>query len=241
MPTRVVRIRVTLVWPLFSIAWKRELIIYLDESGDLGFDFEHKRPSRKFVITLLVCDSSGVTREFRTAVRRTLKNKLNKGKKGSRIVHELKGTNTNLAIKRYFYRHAPKRGWKVYTVVVNKERVHEHLRTKPGKQKLYNYISRFLLDKVDLAEVRNAVTLVVDRSKNKDEVADFNGYMKNQLDALLPLDIPVNFYHERSHENPGLQAVDLFCWGVFRKYEHGDYAWYREYGSRIGFETEYLR
>ena len=126
-------------------------------------------------------------------------------------------------------------------MVVNKERVHEHLRTKPGKQKLYNYISRFLLDKVDLAEVRNAVTLVVDRSKNKDEVADFNRYMKNQLDALLPLDIPVNFYHERSHENPGLQAVDLFCWGVFRKYEHGDYAWYREYGSRIGFETDYLR
>ncbi len=126
-------------WLPYSTAWKRELVIYLDESGDLGFDFEHKRPSRKFVITLLVCDSSGVTREFRTAVRRTLKNKLNKGKKGSRIVHELKGTNTNLAIKRYFYRHAPKSGWSIYTVVVNKERVYEGLQTKHGKKKLYNF------------------------------------------------------------------------------------------------------
>lgn len=217
------------------------MIIYLDESGDLGFDFENKRPSKKFVITLLVCESSQVTRGFRTAVRRTLKNKLNHGKKSSRIVHELKGTGTTLAIKKYFYRHSPKNGWQIYTVAVNKERVHEHLRTKSGKQKLYNYISRFLLEHVNLTDMRNAVTLVVDRCKNKDEIADFNQYLKNQLDALLPLDVPVNFYHERSHENTGLQAVDLFCWGVFRKYEHNDHEWYREYGARIVFETEYLK
>ena len=30
------------------------MIIYLDESGDLGFDFENKQPSRYFVITVLV-------------------------------------------------------------------------------------------------------------------------------------------------------------------------------------------
>ena len=33
-----------------------KMIIYLDESGDLCFDFNGKNPSRKFVITLLVCD-----------------------------------------------------------------------------------------------------------------------------------------------------------------------------------------
>lgn len=31
------------------------MIIYLDESGDLGFDFTNKKPSKKFVIILLVC------------------------------------------------------------------------------------------------------------------------------------------------------------------------------------------
>ena len=75
----------------------------------------------------------------------------------------------------------------------------------------------------------SAVTLVVDRCKNKDEIPDFNHYLANQLEALLPLDVPLNIYHEHSHENAGLQAVDLFCWGVFRKYEHGDLDWYREY------------
>lgn len=217
------------------------MIIYLDESGDLGFDFVNKRPSKQFVITLLVCESGSVTKGFRTAVRRTLKNKLNYGKTGSRVVHELKGTGTTLAVKRYFYRHSPKSGWRVYAVAVNKQRVFGNLHTKPGRKRLYNYIARFLLEKVDLANAGDAVALVVDRCKNKDEIAAFNAYLANQLEALLPLDVPLNIHHEHSHENAGLQAVDLFCWGVFRKYEHGDYRWYREYGRHIAFETEYLR
>jgi hypothetical protein len=174
-------------------------------------------------------------------VRRTLKNKLNQGKKKSRIVNELKGTGTTLAVKKYFYRHSPKTGWRVYAVAVNKERVYDHLQSKSGKKKLYNFIARFLLEQVDLGAPGNAVTLTVDKSKNKDEIRDFNQYLASQLEALLPLNVPLNIYHEHSSENAGLQAVDLFCWGVFRKYEHRDLAWYREYGARIAFETEYLR
>jgi hypothetical protein len=53
------------------------LIVYLDESGDLGFDFSKPKTSRKFVITLLVCDGVEGADGFRKAARRTLKNKLN--------------------------------------------------------------------------------------------------------------------------------------------------------------------
>jgi len=38
----------------------------------------------------------------------------------------------------------------------------------------------------------------------------------------------------------GLQAVDLFCWGIYRKYEHGDVQWYKQYANKILFETENL-
>ena len=216
------------------------MIIYLDESGDLGFDFNTKRPSKKFVITILVCGRSARTKGFKTAVDRTLRNKLNRKKIGGRIVQELKGTGTTLPIKKYFYRHAPQGGWKLYAVALNKQRVYEYLQTKQGKKKLYNYIARFLLQKIDLSQAGPAVTLVVDKSKNKDEIADFNEYVSNQLEALLLLDVPLNIYHERSQENAGLQAVDLFCWGIYRKYEHGDRAWYDVFGEKIMFETEYL-
>jgi hypothetical protein len=92
-----------------------------------------------------------------------------------------------------------------------------------------------------LQNVTPAVTLITDRCKNREEIRDFNGYVANQLEALLPLNVPLNIYHERSHDNEGLQAVDLFCWGIFRKYEEGDSAWYDVYREEIVFETEYLR
>ncbi|KAF0183245.1 MAG: hypothetical protein FD164_803 [Nitrospirae bacterium] len=215
------------------------MIIYLDESGDLGFDFSKPKTTRKFVITLLVCENKNASDSFRFAVRRTLKNKLNNGK--NRSVHELKGTETALPIKQYFHRQLGTNGWHIYTVVLNKQRVNDDLRKPLAKKKLYNFLARFILEKIDLSLAAPAVTLILDRCKNRDEIRDFNSYVENQLQALLPLNIPLNIYHERSHENAGLQAVDLFCWGIFRKYEKLDTAWYEMYRSSIIYETEYLR
>jgi hypothetical protein len=46
------------------------MIIYLDESGDLGFDFENKNPSEKFIITILMCENRRIARGFRKAIHR---------------------------------------------------------------------------------------------------------------------------------------------------------------------------
>lgn len=209
------------------------MIIYLDESGDLGFDYKCNSPSQKFVITLLVCNNKGAVDSFKRAVRKTLKNKLNHRKQNKRRVEELHATKVNLPIKQYFYKQIRNPDWGIYTVVLNKKRVYEYLTTKPGRKKLYNYLANFLLQKIDLGIANPAVTLVVDRCKNKAEIADFNQYLGNQLEARLPLNIPLYIHHEDSRANKGLQAVDLFCWGIYRKYEHGDLAWYKAYGSKI--------
>jgi hypothetical protein len=216
------------------------MIIYLDESGDLGFDFVNKTPSQKFVITLLVCRNKDAVDSFKRAVRRTLKNKLNHKKQNKRVVEELHATSLSYPIKQYFYKQIRNSDWDIYAVALNKNRVYEHLINKPGRKKLYNYLANFLLDKVNLSTANPAVTLIVDKCKNKEEIADFNQYLGNQLDARLPLNIPLNIYHEDSRANAGLQAVDLFCWGIYRKYEYGDLDWYRNYRARIRFETEYL-
>jgi Protein of unknown function (DUF3800) len=94
------------------------LLIYLDESGDLGFDFNKPKTSKKFVITLLACDNTVTMRHFRKAVRRTLKNKLNHKNARSRIAQELKRTRTSLTIKEYFYRNLPESGWHIYSVIL---------------------------------------------------------------------------------------------------------------------------
>lgn len=178
---------------------------------------------------------------FRKAVRRTLKNKIRrKNNRHSKSITELKGTKTSLEVKKYFYRNVTRGGWKIYSVTLNKHRVNEDLRRPGAKKKLYNFLARFILERIDLRQASPAVTLVTDRCKDREEIRDFNQYVANQLEALLPLNIPLNIYHESSHENAGLQAVDLFCWGIFRKYEIRDAEWYDVYQDALAFETEYL-
>lgn len=75
------------------------MFIFLDESGDLGFDFNKAGTSQTFTIALLVCERQTV-RQIKNAVKRTLKNKVNTKRK--KKVHELKGTSTSLAVKTYF-------------------------------------------------------------------------------------------------------------------------------------------
>ena len=216
------------------------MIICLDESGDLGFDFNKPRTSKKFVITLLIINTPKATDNFRKAVRRTLKNKINR-KRGKIFCQELKGTGTNQKIKEYFYRNLPFSGWRIYSIILNKNRVYDSLRTRQGKKKLYNFLARFILEKVDLSIAGSAVNLVIDRSKNNEEIRDFNQYIANHLEGLLPLNIPLYITHESSHNNPVLQAVDLFCWGLFRKYECNDWEWYKVFRKKIAFEDEYLK
>lgn len=217
------------------------MFIYLDESGDLGFDFQKRKTTKKFIITLLVCNSEPARRDIDKAVRRTLKNKLNHKKKNPRHITELKGTGTTIEIKKYFFRNINNIEWSIYSLILSKERVEPHLQTRIGKKKLYNFLSRVLMEKVDLSNVQRNVELIVDRSKNKEEIRDFNQYLVNQLEALLPLNTNLNILHLTSQESTGLQAVDLFCWGIFRKYENNDNEWYNAYRHKVRFETEYLR
>ena len=217
------------------------MYIYLDESGDLGFDFQKRKTSKKFVITLLVCSSNADRKELDRAVRRTLKNKLNRKKKNCRFVTELKGTATTMQVKEYFFRNIKTNRLAIYSLILNKIRVEKHLQTKIGKKKLYNFLARFLIEKLNLSEVQRNVELVVDRCKNREDARDFNQYLINQLEALLPLNTNLNILHLTSQESTGLQAVDLFSWGIFRKYENLDTEWYKVYSGMMRFETEYLR
>ncbi|MCL6472715.1 MAG: DUF3800 domain-containing protein [Firmicutes bacterium] len=63
--------------------------LYLDESGDLGFDFINKNPSRFFTVTILATEGIKNNRFIKKAVKATLKRKLNPPGKRKRLVEEL--------------------------------------------------------------------------------------------------------------------------------------------------------
>ncbi len=168
------------------------MVIYLDESGDLGFDWSKSKTSSYFVIAVLVCNDGQTAEAIKRATRRTLKNKLNHNKKCTRTVYELKGSTTSLSIKDYFFRQMPIDGWQIYSVTLNKERVANYLTTNSGKIRLYNFLAHFLIEKINFPKVLPSVNLVVDRCKSPEEIIGFNFYIQNQLQAFLSLDTSVS-------------------------------------------------
>ena len=152
----------------------------MDESGDLGFNFNKSGTSRMFTITVLVCDRKRV-KAIQNAVNRTLKNKINKKRKRNKV-QELKGTTTSPEVKSYFLDKMPNDGWKIYSITLNKSRVFDKLKTRDGKKKLYNFLTKELLKilHTNNKEISN-VNLIVDRCKDGEDRKDFNAYIKTNL------------------------------------------------------------
>jgi hypothetical protein len=154
---------------------------------------------------------------------------------------ELKGAATPIEIKKYFYKQMPEIGWDIYSVTLNKERVTDHLKTKSGKKKLYNFLAHFIITKTPLSEIKSSnISFVIDKCKNKEEIKDFNQYMENQLNAILPLETSLYITHESSTENYCIQAVDLFCWGIAKKYKDNDLTWYNNFKQKIKYDEMYF-
>lgn len=204
-----------------------QLQIYLDESGDLGFDFEKKGTPRYFIITLLTCNKESAI-QIKAAVKRTLRNKIKSKEK------ELKGTTSELTFKKYFYHFITQSpNWHLYSIVLDKHKLKKKIKFLVPEHRIYNHLSNEILKQIDLSKVKSHLLLVADKRKGKRGINEFNKYLSYHLEATLPLNVSYSISHEQSHNNSILQAVDLFCWGIHRFYEYGDNAWLAMYQERL--------
>lgn len=208
--------------------------LYVDESGDLGFDFSSKKPSNYFTICVLLIRRSEHNKAIISAVNKTIRRKLS-----VRDCAELKGTRTSLAVKQYFYRQAQDIPFEIFALTLNKRRVYKEL--QDAKDRLYNFIARLVLERVPFVEATTRIELTMDRCKSTDEIANFNQYIIRQVQGRIDPRIPLHIAHRSSHEHRALQAVDLLSWGVFRSYEHCDRKWRDVFAEKIKYEDVYLK
>jgi hypothetical protein len=127
------------------------------------------------------------------AVKRTLQNKFPKQKRT-----ELKGSKQSIEVKRYFYRHIESVPFEIYALTLNKRRVYDNLSQK--KDRVYNFIARKVLDVIPFTNVSVRVGLVIDRSKSKKEIKEFDDYLIRQLSGRIEPRIPLDIDHHLSHE-----------------------------------------
>jgi len=212
--------------------------LYLDESGDLGFDFVNKRPSKYFTIAILAIQGVDKDRQLINAVKKTLARKINNKRARRRLGLELKGSSTTLEIKKYFFARVKDIPFAVFALTLNKRKVYERLTRE--KERVYNYVARLVLDQIKFENAAVQVELIVDKSKGKWEIKEFNRYIETQLKARLDPKVPLNIRHENSTVFKGIQAADLFGWGIFRKYEKTDFSWFDLFKNKVRFDELYL-
>lgn len=212
------------------------LYLFLDESGDLGFDFINKKPSNFFTITILVINSYSDNRALINAVKKTLKRKLNLKNKNK--IHELKGSSTNFEIKNYFYAQAKNANFSLYSISLDKKKIFGEL--IKNKNRIYSFIARNIVDKI-MSDFDNFVSVefIVDRSMGKPEIEDFNKNIKNQLEARIDPKIRINIRHRLSHEDFNLQACDVFSHGIFTSHERGKGEWRKVFEEKIKCDEVY--
>jgi len=202
--------------------------IFLDESGDLGFDFDKQQTSKFFVITFLFCEHRRKIEKIVTLTHSELK-KQHKMKGGVLHCYQQKPITRQRLLNRLANVNCS-----IMTVYLNKKRVYTRLQDE--KDIMYNYVTNILLDRIMTKKLLGSkpgdVILVASRKEtNKFLNENFKQYLRTKTKGNHGFDIKVEI--RTPHEEKGLQAVDFVSWAIFRKQELGDESYYNLIKSKI--------
>jgi hypothetical protein len=202
--------------------------IFLDESGDLGFDFTKHRTSKFFVITFLCCVNRRPIEKLISKCHSELK-KQHKMRGGILHCHREKPITRQRLLKRL-----TEKNCSIMTIYLNKSRVYTKLQDE--KNVLYNYVTNILLDRIMTKKLLGSkpcgIELIASRKEtNKFLNENFKEYLRNKVKGSHDVDIKVEI--KTPHEEKGLQAVDFISWAIFRKQEYGDTSYYNIIKTKI--------
>lgn len=201
--------------------------IFLDESGDLGFNFDKKGTSKFFVITCLFVKNK---RPIEKVVKKTHSELKKKYKRRFGVLHSFKESPS---IRKRLLKRLSKKDCIIMTIYLNKTKVYTKLQNE--KQVLYNYVSNILLDRIcskKLIPIQDKVLLIASkRETNKFLNKNFKNYLNNQVKNKHKVNLVIEI--KTPSEEKSLQAVDFISWAIFRKYQHRDGNYYNIIKNKI--------
>ena len=201
--------------------------IFLDESGDLGFNFQKKKTSKVFVITCLFVENK---RSIEKIVRKTHSELKKKHKRRFGVLHAVKEKPIT---RQRLLKRLSEKDCAIMTIYLNKKRVYTKLQNE--KQVLYNYVANILLDRIYtkklLSSTKNILLVASRRETNKFLNQNFKNYLNDQMVNRYKVNVEVVI--KTPHEEKSLQAVDFASWAIFRKYEYGDDSYYNLIKNKI--------
>lgn len=203
--------------------------IFMDESGDLGFDFSKKGTSHYFLITFLFSNNK---RDIEKCVKKAHAGLRKKYKKVG-VLHAYKDEP---ATKKRLLSLLAGKDCSIMTILLNKKKVYTNLQDE--KPVLYNYVTNILLDRIfskKLLRGNEPIEIIASRKDTSRFLnMNFKSYLQNQL--AKNHNVAVKITIRTPAEEKALQAVDFASWAIFRKYESKDEEYYRIIKGRIAEE-----
>lgn len=192
--------------------------VFLDESGDLSFDFEKKGTSTNFIITILITEHPKSVERAVTKVIRWVKHRHPKHRGCLHAYHEDEATRMRLL------KQLSSLPCTVMVIQLNKRKVYTKLQDE--KAVLYNYVANILLDRLlggSRSKEKKVHLIAAKRETNKFLNANFQDYLCTQSHGKHDIQLDVSILSP--HEHKCLQAADLLSWSAFRSLEHEDSAY----------------
>lgn len=203
-----------------------EQFIFLDESGDLGFNKE--KSSKFFVISIVFIANKKPLEKIVSKIHKMLRKKVKRIGGGVLHCYKEKPVTRNRLLEK-----VAKSDCTIMTIYLNKEKVYTKLRSETTI--LYNYVVNILLDRImtrKYLDKKKQITLVASkRETNKFLNQNFRNYLKTQIESNHSGKLMVEI--KTPAEEKSLQATDFVCWSIFRKYERKDDSYYKIIKSKI--------
>jgi hypothetical protein len=197
--------------------------IYMDESGDLGFDLSRKGTSRFFVITFLISENKrALDKVVKNVFARMSKTSLKHRKNG--VLHAYYEDKTT---KLRLLGLLAKTDSRIITIRLDKQKVFLPVETTA----LYNHITNTLLNKCLENRILSLEDEIVFIASKLYTAKRLNLGFENSLLKDNSLKIKVEI--KAPHAEKGLQAVDFASWSLYQKYERGK----SEYADVVAAQT----
>ena len=192
------------------------MLIFMDESGDTGFQF-NKTSSKFFVLTIIIFDDLGDAEDANEGIK-----KIRKELKLPENFEFKFSTGTSNKVKTAFLQKLSKHNFRYRSVVIDKTILFRREPLHP-KDNLYKLVAEQLFLRAE-PRVKNA-SVFIDRI-TKSFVDDFNVYLKRRLNTRLEKIIG-RIKHQDSRSNNLLQLADMVCGAIYRKYNRGEDKFYK--------------
>ena len=189
--------------------------VFLDESGDLGFDFTKKRTSRYFVVSILVCDDP---QPMNKLVRKVFHGFSKTDVKHHHGVLHAYSENDNT--RRRILSLLVQSNVNILIIRLDKRRVFTQY---DEKHLLYNYVVNIVLDRLirqGLVSAEETVHVVASQRETSHVLnTNFMSYLTSNVVERHGVSLDVQIKPPSAEK--GLQVVDCLAWSFFRKYEYG--------------------